>query len=344
MDERDARKLSQDAQEELRKQGVKLVLSGMKQTEVAGQFGVTKTTVQNWMVAYREKGWNGLKKGRRGRKKGDNQKLTMAQEKEIQSILVDHTPDQLKMDFALCGRKAVQQLIEDRFKVHYCLQSMSRILKKWGFTPQRPVKRAYEQRPAEVNRWLQEVYPRVEAKAKKENAEIWWGDETAVKPECHFQRGYAPKGQTPVIRQPAKRFHSGLISAINNRGDLKWMALKTALNTESFLQFLKQLIKFRKRKIVLIVDNLRVHHSKIVKAWTEKNKHRIELVYLPSYSPELNPDEYLNNHLKQTVTREGPPKDKIDLDARVRVDMFMLSIRPYLVKAFFNHPRVKYAA
>ena len=68
------------------------------------------------------------------------------------------------------------------------MQSLSVVLKRWGFTPQRPLKRAYEQRPAEVKCWLQEEYPHIKAQAKAENAEIWWGDETAVKPEAHTRR------------------------------------------------------------------------------------------------------------------------------------------------------------
>ena len=151
------------------------------------------------------------------------------------------------------------------------------VLKRWGFTPQRPLKRAYEQRPAEVKCWLQEEYPHIKAQAKAENAEIWWGDETAVKPEAHTRRSFAPRGKTPVVRQPARRFHSSLISAINNQGKMQWMALKEALNADLLIRFLKQLIKHRKRKIILIVDNLRVHHAKLVKGWLEEHKEHIAI-------------------------------------------------------------------
>ena len=191
---------------------------------------------------------------------------------------------------------------------------------------------------------MQETYPKVKAKAKEENAEIWWGDETAVKPECHFRRGYAPKGKTPEVRQPAKRFHSSLISAVNNQGKMQWMSLKEALNAVRFIEFLEKLVKHRKRKLILIVDNLRVHHSKPVKEWVEKHKHRLELVYLPAYSPELNPDEYLNNHLKQTVTKDGPSTSERELEDKVWLSMTLLRCKPDLVASFFHHPAVRYAA
>lgn len=341
--ERDARTLTQEAQEEVRRHAIKMLNRGRTQLEVAKELGIYPTTLTRWWKRYQQGGWNALKKKKRGRRLGEDRKLSMEQELHIQKLIVDKTPDQLKMRFALWTREAVRQLIIQEFGVEYNLKTMSEVLRRWGFTPQRPVKRAYEQRPAEVNKWLNETYPEVEKRAKEEKAEIWWADETAVKPECHFRRSYSPKGKTPVVRQPAKRFHSSLISAINNKGKMQWMALKQALNTDIFMQFLKQLIKYRKRKIILIVDNLRVHHSLVIKEWLKNNSKRIELVYLPSYSPDLNPDEYLNNDLKQSVTSSEVPKNKSDLDAIVYVKMFMLSIRPERIKSFFRHPSVQYA-
>ena len=342
--ERDARMLSQDAQEELRRQAIRAIKSGKTQTRVAEELGVHQPTVNRWWKRYQSGGWSAVKKRKRGRAPGTDRKLTAEQESHIQKMIVDKTPDQLKMRFALWSREAVRQLIIREFGVDYSIKTMSEVLRRWGFTPQRPVKKAYEQRPAEVKKWLEESYPEVEARAKAEKAEIWWGDETAVKPECHFRRGYSPKGKTPVVRQPAKRFHSSLISAINNSGKMQWMALDQALNAEIFVKFLKQLIKYRKRKIILVVDNLRVHHSRIVKQWLEKHKDRIELVYLPAYSPDLNPDEYLNNDLKQSITKEQVPRDKPELDAMVWVKMTLLETATEKIRAFFRHPLVRYAS
>lgn len=344
MENRDARTLKSEAQEELRRQAIKMLQRGMKQQEVADQIEVSRRAVGIWWRAFEKSGWSALKKRKRGRPSGVHGKLTEAQEREIQKIITDKTPDQLKMKFALWSRDAVRTLIRERYAIEFTLQHIGGLLKRWGFTPQRPLKKAYEQRPAEVQKWMDESYPKVKAKAKAENAEIWWGDETAVKPECHFRRGYSPKGKTPTVHQPAKRFHSSLISAINNQGKMRWMALKEALNANRFIDFLKRLIKHRKRKIILIVDNLRVHHSSIVKDWLKDNERRIELVYLPAYSPELNPDEYLNNHLKQTVTKEGVPTKKEDLDHTVWLNMTLLGCMPNLIASFFHHPCVKYAS
>ena len=214
---------------------------------------------------------------RRGRAFGAKRKLSAEQEKEVQKLITDKTPDQLKMKYALWTREAVRELIAELYRVPYALQSLSVVLIRWGFTPQRPLKRAYEQRPAEVKCWLQDEYPHIKAQSKAENAEIWWGDETAVNPEAHTRRSFAPMGKTPVVRQPARRFHSSLISAINNQGKMQWMALKEALNADLLLRFLKQLIKHRKRKIILIVDNLRVITPNSSKGGSMSTKERIEV-------------------------------------------------------------------
>ena len=344
MERRDARRLTQDAQQEVRRQAIKMLRKGMTQRAVARELDVSRQHVGYWWKRYREGGWGAIQKGRRGRAEGSKRKLTDEQEVCIQKLLTDHTPDQLKMKFALWTREAVRELIRERFGVEYAPQSLSVLLRRWGFTPQKPLKRAYEQNPAKVREWMDTRYPAIEARARQEKAEIFWGDETAVKPEAHNRRSYSPKGKTPVVRQSARRFHSSVISAISKRGKMHWMALKDALNAESFITFLKQLIKGRRRKVYLIVDNLRVHHSKPVKQWLDEHKERIEVFYLPSYSPELNPDEYLNNHLKRTVFAEGLATTKKTLDEKVHTTLRWISYFPDLIASFFHHPNVLYAA
>jgi transposase len=343
MDKKDARTLNQDAQEQLRRQAMRLIDQGRRQSEVARLLDVSQPTISLWRQRFLKGGWAALRKRKRGREVGTDRRLNREQEKEIQKTIVDHTPDQLKMTFALWSRHAVQQLIKDKYDVSYTLQGVGRLLKDWGFTPQRPAKRAIERNDEAVRKWKEEDYPQLAARAKAEKAEIWWADETAAKPECHFRRSFSPKGKTPVIKQSAKRFHSSMISALNNQGKLEWMALKDAMNSEMFLTFLKQMIKYRKRKIILIVDNLKVHHSHIVQDWVEANKERIELVFLPAYSPQINPDEYLNNGLKQGLASNQPARDKVQLDAMVEVFMLMLSAVKDHVIAFFRHPEVAYA-
>ena len=346
MEKRDARKLSADAQQELRIRAVKMVKTGMSMTRLAVSsiLEVSSKQVGSWVKRYEQGGYQALQSKQKGRPEGSGQQLTSEQEKEIQKLITDKMPDQLKLKFALWSREAVRKLIQDRYGITFVLQHISNLLKRWGFTPQRPIKRAYEQMPAAAQKWMEETYPSIKEKASNENATIYWGDETAVKPEAHVRRSYAPKGKTPTVRQPAKRFHSSVISAINNQGKMVWMALKNAMNADLFITFLKRLIHGKKRKVILIVDNLRAHHSKKVKAWLSENTERIEVYYLPSYSPELNPDEYLNQTLKKEVSREGVAKVETELKKQVRRAMYSLQKQASKIKNLFKHPKAKYAA
>ena len=186
------------------------------------------------------------------------------------------------------------------------LRTITDYLKRWGFTPQKPAKRAYEQNPKAVQQWLDSAYPEIVARAKQEKAEIHWGDETGVQSDAYNTKGFSPKGKTPVIRLNAKKSSLNMVSAITNQGKVRFMLYQETMTTQVFIKFLSRLVKDAKRKVFLILDNHRVHHSKIVKEWLEQHKGQIELFFLPSYSPELNPDEYLNGNLKQKI-RSGMP-------------------------------------
>jgi len=225
-------------------------------------------------------------------------------------MIVDKMPEQLKLDFALWTRKAVKELVEQQFGVILAITTMGDYLRKWGFTPQKPKKMAYEQCPKQVQKWLDEEYPTIKQAAKQEEAIIYWGDETGIKNQCNHGRSYAPKGKTPIKKSMSKKFSVNMISAITNQGKVQFLLYSDTMNADKFIEFMRQLIKSSSQKVYFIVDNLRVHHSKIVKEWLEANKDKIALFFIPSYSPELNPDEYLNCDLKQGMSAKKSPKNK----------------------------------
>jgi transposase len=272
--------------------------------------------------------------------------LTLKEEQTaaIQKMIIDKTPDQLKMPFALWTRQAVQQLIKHQYKIAMPIRTVGEYLKRWGFTPQKPAKRAYEQNPKAVNTWLEEKYPSIAQQAKTEGAEIHWCDETGVRNDESSGRGYAPKGKTPIMRLNANRKSISMISSITNQGKLRFMVYRDAMNADLFTKFMSRLIKDAGRKVFLVVDNLRTHHSKPVKEWLDAHKDEIEVFYLPSYSPELNPDEYLNCDMKGAVHSGLPARNEKELKTKVVSHMRKLQKLPKRIAKYFKHPRINYAA
>lgn len=344
MEKVDARTLTKETQEQLRKQAIRLRKKGKSYKEIAEIIGVNDNTVWKWWKKYQAGGAKALKAGQRGRPLGVNRSLNKAQEEEIRKLICDKTPDQMKLTFALWTRQAVQELIRMRFGIQIAIRTIGTYLKRWGFTPQKPLKRAYEQRPAEVQKWLQEEYPAIADRAKEEGAEIHWGDETGIRSDSQHGRGYAPKGKTPVIRLSAKRTSINMISTVTNQGKVRFMIYRNSMNAKRLIKFLKQLIKSTDKKVFLVLDNLRVHHSRPVKEWLAGHTDEIEVFFLPAYSPELNPDEYLNCDLKAGVHSKPPARDIGTLQKKVKSQMMKLQKTPGRIRKYFKHRKIAYAA
>ncbi len=340
----DARSISREAQQQLRNQAVRLRKAGRAYKEIAEIVGVHETTVCTWYKTYEREGEKGIKLKARGTKMGERRTLTPERESELLRIITDKSPDQLKMDFALWTRGAVQDLIRQKWSIEMPIRTVGEYLKRWGFTPQKPLKKAYEQKPAAVKEWLDKEYPMIKKRAKAQGAEIHWGDETGLRNDCQHGRGYAPKGKTPVLRLNAKRESISLISSITNQGKVRFMTYRGSMNGQLLIRFMERLTKDAGRKVILILDNLRVHHSKVVKAWLGKNTKKIEVFHLPSYSPELNPDEYLNCDLKAGVHSGAPARSGGKLRAKTISHLRMLQKKPARVRSYFKHPKIAYAA
>lgn len=340
----DSRTLTQDVQEAQRLQIVRLREAGRSNKETAEIVGASPTHCSTVWQRYKKQGPESLVKGKRGRRHGEQRDLTSEQEAEIKKLLIDKAPNQLKLSFSLWTRDAVKLLIQQRFDYEMPIRTVGEYLKRWGFTPQKPVKWAKEQSTPAVARWLLTEYPAIAARAKREDAEIHWGDETGLQTGANVEKGYSPKGKTPVVRQTAKRERINMISSITNQGQVRFMFYRDNMNSKRLIEFMRRLTKDAGRKVFLILDNLKVHHSKVVKDWLEKNKEIIEVFYLPSYSPELNPDEYLNNSLKGRVHSGERAQTAKQLESKARKHMRNLQNNRHKTKKFFNHPCVAYAA
>lgn len=339
----DVRKLEPAAREQLRRTAIRMHQRGHTQEAIAQELGVRRPTVSGWLAKARA--GQGPKEGKRGRPLGDGRKLTQAQEDRIRKDIVDNTPDQLKLRFALWSAQAVRALIKASFGIDLPVRSVRNYLKRWGFTPQRPLKRAFEQKPEAVQKWLSEQYPAIAARAKAEGAQICWGDETAVSSVEHYPRGYAPKGKTPVlVLSQSKRERINLISAITSQGTMRFMMYRDTLTADVLIKFLERLIREAGRKVFLVLDNLRVHHSRKVREWLTQHTEQIELFFLPSYSPELNPDEYLNADLKARMSAAEPVRDGAHLRRKVVSHLRSIQKQPARIRSYFKAQAIKYAA
>jgi transposase len=344
MEATDMRKLSRDARHERRVQVIRLRNAGQTYEQIAEQTGLSRTGVFDICKRHDEAGARALRDAPHGRKPGDGRLLDATQEAVIQKLIADKTPDQLKMPYALWTRASVAELIEHRFGIRLPVRTMGLYLARWGFTPQKPMKKAYEQSPAAVKKWLDEDYPVIAARAKAEGAEIHWGDESGLRSDDVRGRSFAPKGQTPVVRVNNKRHGLSVISTVTNKGQMRWRIFDGALNTNILIDFLRRLIRGAAKKIYLILDNLRVHHAKPVKAWLADHAQAIEVFYLPSYSPELNPDEMANADIKQAVTKLAPARTKLQLVKATARHLRSVQRQPERIRKYFEHGPVRYAA
>lgn len=318
MEKMDFRRLSSEQRFKFRQRAMTLLESGYTQKHVAKTYGVRPNTIGDWKRAYNEEGLKGLKDKPKGLRSKDKKLLSLKQERQVQKMITDIMPNQLKLPYALWTRKAVQELIQREFGITLGISTMGTYLRRWGFTPQKPKKKAYEQCSKKVQNWLDEEYPKIKEKAKEEKAEIHWGDETGVRNSNQHGRSYAPRGKTPVKLSMSKRFSLNMISTVTNQGKVEFMIYSDRMNAARLILFMEQLIKGKGHKIYLILDNLRVHHSKKVKEWEEEHKEDIELFYLPSYSPEKNPDEYLNCDLKHGLSMKSAPKNEQQLKTNLK--------------------------
>lgn len=342
INKQDTRSLSSQAQEALRLRAVQAMLEGMSQTEAARRFGVSRKTANGWMKQYRQGGAQALKAKPQGRPKGPA-RLKGWQAAQIVRAITDTTPDQLKLPFVLWTRQAVAQLIEERFGIRLSVWTVGRMLARWGLTPQKPVRRAWEQNPQEVERWLAERYPKVRAEAKREGAEIHWGDEMGLRSDHQAGTSYGRRGQTPVVPGTGQRWRCNMISSITGRGTLRFMVFKHRFNADVFIEFMRRLIKSAGRKVYLIVDGHPAHKARKVKQWLAEREDRIRLILLPAYSPDMNPDEFLNHDVKQNAVGRRRALSQDDLIADVRGYLRSTQKKPTIVQSYFHAPSVQYA-
>lgn len=339
----DNRHLSPEELTVLRRRSVAAVLKGETQAHVAELLGISQQTLSLWMTAYHQKGEASLVYARRGRKPGGGL-LSDEQSKAMREAIVSHMPDALGLAFFLWTRAAVVELAQQKFGVRLSEKTAGEYLRKWDMTPQKPARRAWQQDPAAVQQWLAERYPAIRARAKRDGAMILWLDEMGIRSDDTVGRCYGIKGRTPVVPVSGQRFGCNMISALSNSGTLFFKVYTEKFTAPVMLDFLARVERQMKRPVVIICDGHPVHKSKAVREWLSERDGRMKIELLPPYSPELNPDEFLNNDVKSNAVRRRRPKDQQQLLFNIRAYLQSTQRRPDIVARYFLAEPVRYAA
>ncbi len=337
----DARKLDHKTLEAIRIRAVEQVQAGASPEAVIRALGFSRGCIYEWLARYRSGGWDNLRaKPLHGRPR----KISGPQMKWIYNTVTLKSPQQFKFEFALWTRRMIRTVIKERFGIELSLVSVGRLLAQLGLTCQKPLMRAFEQNPTLVEQWLRDTYPAIRARAKRLGAEIFFGDEAGVRSDAHTGRTWAPRGKTPVVRVTGARFGLNMISAVSPKGELRFMVVRGKVAAKQFGEFLKRLAFKATRPIFLIVDGHPVHHAATIRRLVQSFEGKLELYFLPPYSPELNPDEWVWNDLKNNglgrISIAGPDHLLRSAVSHLR----QLQRTPALVRSFFQAPTTRYAA
>jgi transposase len=262
----------------------------------------------------------------------------------IYQTVVGTSPLQHRFEFALWTRAMIQTLIQKQFGLRLSVSSVGRLLAQLGLSCQRPLFRAYEQNPLLVKQWRERDYPAIQALAKEAGAQIFFGDEAGVRSDYHSGTTWGVRGQTPVVAATGQRFGLNMVSAISARGLLRFMVVKGKVNGPKYVEFLRRLLHHAEGPIFLIVDGHPVHKSRVVKEFVAATKGRLRLFYLPPYSPELNPDEQVWNHVKNHSIGRAALEGAVHLKKLVIRRLRSLQKLPWTIRMMFLTPDTQYAA
>lgn len=335
---KDGRSLSHKTLEEIRIQAVKSVLSGESPEVVIKALGMSRPRIYEWLSLYEKEGFEGLKAKEIP---GRPPKLSEEQSNEIQNIILNKTPIELGFKYALWTLKIISQLIQQKYGITLSKTSSGRLMHKWGLSSQKPLNRAYQQDQNHVEQWKEKDFPEIKKRAKKENAQIYFEDESSVRTDHYRGRTWGLKGKRPVVRSKWTKHKINMISAISPHGKIRFMLTKKNVTSVEFLIFLKRLVHNAEHKIFLVLDGHPIHKSKSVKSFVQANSDRIELFFLPPYSPELNPDELVWSDVKSNIGRTRVDtfnELRSEISRRLRV----LQLLPNKIASFFRHPDTKY--
>jgi transposase len=335
----DGRTLSHDTSEYIRLMAIRRVKDGERPGSVIRSYGLCRTTIYKWLRAEKRGGEPAL----RARKHpGRQSALSPKQKLQVRRWINGKDPRQYGFDFGLWTRKIVSALIEQKCGVTLGVTVVGRLLYQLDITPQKPLRRAYERDPVAIARWTTEVFPHLRTRAKRRGAKIFFLDEAGVRSDQVLGRTWGIRGHTPEVPTSGRRQSINAISAVNARGAFWYALYSDRLNATRFVELLQHFMRGRRGRVFLVLDGHPAHIAKRVAHHVQSLRGRLELHFLPGYAPDLNPDEFVWNHLKRQGVSKQPLRKNESLRARVESDLANMKARPVLVRSFFRAPSVAY--
>lgn len=313
--------------------------NGVPADEVAKVLQVARSSVFDWWNTYRMHGKEAL---RTKKTRGPASKMTDGQMSQLYRLIAGNDPRQLSFGLALWTRGMIQELIFRQFGIRLSIVSVGNVLRKLGMSPQRPLYRAYEQDPVKVAEWKEKTFPQIQARAKKDGAAIFFADEASVRTNYHAGTTWAPVGKTPVVAGSGKTRSISMISAVSPRGELHFKVHESGIRQEEFLEFCKMLVADAGRPVFLIMDNSQVHHAKIVAEYAAQSNGMLALFFLPPYSPDLNPDEWVWKNVKHDNLGRASAKSESELAEFASAALARLKGMSAKVRSFFGDPALRY--
>ncbi len=338
---RDGRKLDHRTLEEIRKMAVERVREGERPSAVISSYGFHRCVIYRWLKTANGRG-RGIKALAARKGTGRPRKLTPAQERQVFRWINGKNPMQYGFDFGLWTRQIVRELVAMKFDILLSLASVGALLARLGLTAQKPLQRAYQRDPEAIERWQRDTYPAIARRAKAEQADIYFWDESGFRADAVQGKTWGKKGETPVVHVPGQRQSISAASAVSAKGAFWFATYQGGLKGESFVALLKQLMRWRRKPLHLVLDGLPAHKTKGVKTYVASTQGRLTLHFLPGYAPELNPDELVWSHAKRTGNARRPLQKGEKLGPRIAAQLAEIAQNPKLVRSFFKHPSVAY--
>ena len=335
----DGRTLSHETSETIRRMAVQRVKDGEAPSAIIKSYGLCRTTIYKWLTAERRGGAGALAARKHP---GRTPTLTPRQKLQVRRWINGKDPRQYGFDFGLWTRQIVAALIGQKFGVSLGVTAVGRLLAELDITPQKPLRRAYERDPVAIEQWKTTVFPRLRAHAKRVGAKIFFLDEAGVRSDQVLGRTWGLRGQTPEVPTSGRRQSVNAISAVNARGEFWYETYTERLNGGRFVELLTHFMRRRKSPVFLVLDGHPAHIAKVVAQYVQRLAGRLALHFLPGYAPELNPDEFVWNHLKRQGVSKKPLQRDESLHRRVQSDLAAIQSRPALVRSFFHAPSVAY--